>query len=494
MKKKIIVVGAGFGGLSAAALLAKEGYKVHVVEKNSLPGGRAQILKAKGFQFDMGPSWYLMPDVFERFYKEFNKDPKRELRLVRLDPQYRMFFGKNDVVNISAKVKENVKLFESLEAGGGKRFLEYLSKSEMLYSAGMHHFVYPEINNFKDFLKPEIAKMKGFSLGLLYKNVDSYISTYLNNDKARKILEYTMVFLGGSPKKTPALYSIMSHVDFNLGVWYPMGGMWSVVQSLVSICEENGVVFSFNNPVKEVITEGNIVVGIKTRKGMMTADSYVMNADYHHVETELLKQSDRTYKSKYWEKRTVAPSAFIIFLGLNKKIKNLTHHNLLNSNDWEGHFDSIFSHPSWPKNPSYYVSCPSKIDSSVAPKNSENLFILVPVAAGLKDNEKTRNDFCDMILANLEETLGEEIKKNIVYKKIFSHTDFTQEYNSFKGTALGLSHTLMQTAFLRPNHKSKKLKNLYFTGQYTQPGIGVPMVLVSSMQVRDLIKNDDHSI
>lgn len=435
-----------------------------------------------------------MPDVFERFYKEFNKDPKRELKLVRLDPQYRMFFGKNDVVNISANVKDNVKLFDSLEPGGGKKFLDYLSKSELLYSAGMRHFVYPEINNFKNFLKPEITKMKGFSLRLLYKDVDSYISEYLKNDKARKILEYTMVFLGGSPKKTPALYSIMSHVDFNLGVWYPMGGMWSVVQSLVALCKENGVIFSFNNPVKQIITDGKIVTGIKTRKGVMAADYYLMNADYHHVETKLLKRQDRTYDNNYWKKRIIAPSAFIIFLGLNKKLNKLTHHNLLNSKDWEGHFDSIFSNPSWPKNPSYYVSCPSKIDPSVAPKNSENLFVLVPVAAGLKDNEKTRNDFCQMILSNLEETLGEEIQKHIVYKKIFSHKEFTKEYNSFKGSALGLSHTLMQTAFFRPRHKSKKLKNLYYTGQYTQPGIGVPMVLISSMQVRDLLKNDEYAI
>jgi len=486
-QKSIIVIGSGFGGLSAAALLAKDGHKVKVIEKNEQPGGRASVYKIKGFTFDMGPSWYLMPDVFEKFFGEFGEKPENYLQLKRLDPAYRVFFSKEDIVDISSDLNKNKELFEKLEKGGSQKLSEYLDKSEYQYNIAMNDFIYKDYKHFTDFLKPKLI-VEGTKLHMFDK-LDNYAKRFFLSDKIRKILEYTIVFLGGSPYDSPALYSLMSHVDFNLGVWFPIGGgIGQLVEAMVKIAEKYNVDFEFNNPVKKIIVKNGIVKGVETQKGIYDADIVIANADYPYVETTLLEKEYISYNNKYWDKKKIAPSAFLMYLGLNKKLKSLTHHNLYFDSNWENHFDEIFHNPKWPDNPSYYVSCTSKTDKTVAPKDCENVFILVPVAPDLNDTDEIRDKYSDKILKHLENLTGEKIINSIIYKKIFTHRDFSDRYNAYKGTALGLAHTLKQTAVFRPSHNSKKVKNLYYTGHYNHPGIGVPMVIISSQILAEEIK------
>lgn len=478
-KKSIIIIGSGFGGLSIAALLAKEGHKVKIIEKNEQPGGRASVLKENGFTFDMGPSWYLMPDVFEKFFNEFGKKPKDYLELKRLEPAYRVFFSKDDVVDVSSDLDKNKALFENMEVGGSKKLSEYLEKSEYQYDIAMKDFIYKDYKHFTDFIKPKLI-VEGTKLHMFDK-LDHYAKRYFSSDNIRKILEYTIVFLGGSPYDSPALYSLMSHVDFNLGVWFPIGGgIGQLVEAMVKIAKENKVDFEFNNPVKKIIVKDGKITGVETEKGIYDADIVVANADYPYVETNLLDEKYVSYDEKYWNKKKIAPSAFLMYLGLNKKLKSLTHHNLYFDSSWDRHFDDIFHNPKWPENPSYYVSVTSKTDKSVAPKDCENVFILVPVAPDLDDTDELRKKYSEKILKHLENLTGESIIDSIIFKKIFTHRDFSERYNAFKGTALGLAHTLRQTAVFRPSHTSKKVKNLYYTGHYNHPGIGVPMVIISS--------------
>lgn len=484
---RVVVIGSGFGGLSVAALLAKQGHSVLVLEKNSQPGGRAGMLFEKKFKFDMGPSWYLMPDVFEKFYAQLGTTPEKELDLRLLNPSYRMFFHDSEV-DITPNIEETYALFESLEEGSSQRLKLYLERAKYQYDVAMREFIYKEYNKLSDFFSFRLL-VEGSRLNV-FQNLDKYVSNNFKSDKIKKILEYTMVFLGGAPKNTPALYSIMSHIDFNMGVYYPMGGLNAVAVSIFNICKKLGVEFKFNEPVEKIVSEKGRAKKIVTVVDSYSADIVISNADYWHTETVLLDKKDRSYSDKYWSKRVVAPSAFIMYLGLNKKIPQLEHHNLFLENDWMVHFNQLFKEKKWPDAPSYYVCCPSKTDPGVAPKGKENLFVLVPVAPGLRDSSEIREMYKDKILKHLEDSLNTKIVKHIEVIKIFAHSDFASLYNSFKGTALGLSHTLFQTAIFRPKQKSKKLKNLYFTGQYTHPGIGVPMVIISSQILANRIKND----
>lgn len=478
-KKHVVIIGGGFGGLSAASLLAKQGLKVTLVEKNKDLGGRARVWKKDGFSFDMGPSWYLMPEVYEKFFEQFGKKPSDYYELKRLDPSYRIFFGPNETVDISTDPKENEKLFDSIEEKGGEKFKKYLEVSKYQYDISMEHFIYRDYPNLFSFFNKELLKA-GPKLKV-FENMEKYVNRFFTSDRAKKILLYNIVFLGGSPKITPAIYTVMAHADFNLGVWYPFGGFSVIVQAMTQLAKELGVTIKTNTSVKKIqLNRSGLAEKVITDKGEIPADIVLANADYSYVETKLLEKKSQTYPLTYWQKKTIAPSGFILFLGLNKKIKNLTHHNLFLANDWVKHFDEIFKKPDWPKDPSYYVCVPSKTDSSIAPKDYENIFVLVPIASGIKDTLKIREEFTNKILTHLEALIDEKIKDHIVVKRIFSINDFKNDYNSFQGTALGLSHTLFQTAIFRPKNKSSKIKNLYYTGQYTLPGTGVPMVIISS--------------
>lgn len=485
-RKKVVVIGAGFGGLSVAALLAKDGHQVTVLEKNPTAGGRGRVWVKDGFTFDLGPSWYTMPEVFDRFFKLFDKKTADYYKLKRLDPSYRIFFGRNDTLDISTELKKNIALFESMEAGGGKKLKDYLKQAEYQYTQAMSSFIYKDYPSLMSMLDLKLVAQIN-KLHLL-EDMDSFTKRWFKNDRLRKILLYTLVFLGGAPKKTPALYALMSHIDFNLGIWYPMGGLGKVVTSLQQLAEEEGATFSFNQTVKSIEVNSGVATQVLTQNKKYDADIVVTNADYAHAETKLLEEKWQSYPKSYWDKRTVAPSAFLIYLGLNKKVKNLKHHSLFFHHDWVEHFNQIFEEPQWPDKPSYYVCCPSKTDPIMAPKGKENIFLLVPIAAGLKDTPSIREKYYRKIMDDFQTTLGQDIEDDIILKRIYSLKDFEKDYNAFKGTALGLTHTMFQTAYFRPHHRSKKVKNLYYTGQFTHPGIGVPITLISAQIVREIIK------
>ncbi|MCC7574873.1 phytoene desaturase [Candidatus Woesearchaeota archaeon] len=484
---KIIIIGSGFGGLSAAALLAKQGHEVTVFEKNEQVGGRASMFVEKKFRFDAGPSWYLMPDVFEKFYAELGTSPNKELNLKLLNPSYKIFFHDSEL-EVTPNIEETYALFESLEKGSAEKLKKYLERAKYQYDTAMREFIYREYNKLSDFFSFKLL-VQGTKLNV-FQNLDKYVSNNFESDKIKKILEYTMVFLGGAPKNTPALYSIMSHIDFNMGVFYPEGGLNAVALSIYDISKKLGVKYKLNEPVQRLVVDKGVIKKVVTNVDSYSADLVISNADYWFTENYLLDEKYRSYSKKYWSNRVVAPSAFIMYLGINKKIRGLEHHNLFLENDWMHHFNQLFKEKKWPDAPSYYVCCPSKTDKSVAPKDKENLFVLVPVAPGLRDSEEIRNMYKDKILMHLEETLKTKIIKHIDVIKIFSHSDFKSRYNSFKGSALGLSHTLFQTAIFRPSMKSKKVKNLFYTGHYNHPGIGVPMVIISSQILANKIKNE----
>jgi len=480
-----IVIGAGFGGLSAAALLAKKGFNVKVFEKNEQPGGRASVYSDKDFYFDMGPSWYLMPDVYERFYAQFGKKPEDFFKLERLDPSYRIFFGDKKLVDVAADLEKNFELFDSLEENGAEKLKEYLKSSEELYDFSIEEMLYKDYNSILDFLNGKLL-LRGYKLNI-WENLQHYVNKRFKSDEARKILEYAIGFLGGSPANTPSFYHLMSHVDLTMGVFYPQGGMRKVVESIYNLAEFHGVDFSFNEPVEMLEVHDHRIKRVITNKGAYEADVIIVNADYAHSELDFLTKENRTYDDKYWNSRVMAPSAMVVYLGVDYTVDKLVHHNLFLDEDWEHGFDTIFDpkKAAWPENPSYYVNVPSRTDLSAAPKGSDTLFILIPLAPGLEDTPKLRESFYNKIMDDLEAKLGENIRDRIVVKRIFALNDFKHRYNAYKGTALGLSHTLRQSALWRPAHKSKKVKNLYYSGHYTHPGIGVPMTLISSQIVVD---------
>ncbi len=488
-RKKIVVIGAGFGGLAAAALLAKDGHQVTIIEKNEMVGGRARVWREAGFSFDMGPSWYLMPDAFETYFAHFGKKPEELYELIRLDPSYRIFFGPGDKLDISSDLQKNIALFESMEAGSGEKLIEYLAQAKYQYDVSMKQFLYKNFTSIFDFFNKRMLT-EGRKLHV-FENLDAFTKRYFKNERLRKILQYSMVFLGGAPSNTPALYSVINHADFNLGVWYPKGGFFTVAQAMQKLAESYGAKFIFNSPVQKINVSNGVATSVSTSTGEFEADVVIGNGDYHHIETSLLPKQSQSYSNRYWKSRTVAPSAFIIYLGLDTELKSLSHHNLVLSHDWTKHFNAIFDKPAWPDEPSYYVCAPAKTDDTVAPVGKENLFILVPIASDLPETPEFREEFAQKIISHFEKEIGESISPHILVKRIFTGEDFAKDYNSFKGTALGLSHTLFQTAMLRPRMKSKKVKNLYYSGQFTQPGIGVPMTLISGQLTRDNITKDN---
>jgi len=485
-KEKIVIIGGGFGGLSTACFLADKGYEVELVEKNEHVGGRASVLEEDGYRFDMGPSWYLMPDIFERFFNKFDHEPEDFYQLNRLDPNYRIFFKDGDVMDVPADPQEASELFETYEDGAGEAFQRYLDKSEETYEIGMNEFVLKDRNNFRDYISLDVLKnAHGISL---IKKMQDHVEDYFDNPKLQQVMQYTLVFLGGSPKNTPALYNLMSHVDFNMGVYYPEGGIYSVIEGMKELGEELGVEYSTEEEVVEINRDERPYVKTDGRK--IECDAVVSNADYAFTETELLPDKYTTHDEDYWDSKTYAPSAFLMYLGVDDELENLEHHSLVLPEDWNEHFDKIFDHPDIPENPAYYICNPSETDDSVAPEGKSAIFILVPIAAELELDEEKREKFRELVLDDLEENTDIEIRDKIEYEKIFAGEEFKEKYNSYNGTALGIAHTLRQTSVFRPKQRSKKMKGLYYTGQYTNPGIGMPMCLISGEHASEKVVED----
>jgi len=486
-KKSIIILGAGFGGLSAAALLAKDGHQVTILEKNEQPGGRASTLVSDGFRFDMGPSWYMMPEVFEKFFEEFGKTSQDFFKLIPLRPQYRVFFGDKTQIDITGNLKQDKQTFEKIEPGFSKKFDQYLTESKLKYEISMKSVLYRNMNTLFDLINFDMMK-HGPQMGI-FESMHSYISKFFKHPKIQQILEYNLVFLGCSPKNAPALFSLMTHVDFNLGIWYPEGGITSLVKALEKIGRNHGVSYIYNTPAQQLITENGRITKIITANKTYTADIIISNADYAFTESILSDQTLRTYSEAYWTKKVMTPSAFILYLGVKGKLPTLEHHNLYFGDDWSKHFDDVFKHSRWPIEPSIYINKASQSDVTVAPKGHENLMVLVPIAPGLEENESWRASYAEYIIKYIETNLDIKLKENIVYQKIFSVTDFMQRYNSYQGNALGgLAHTLFQSAIWRPNNFSKKISNLLFVGANTVPGIGVPPAVISGHLVRDRVR------
>jgi phytoene desaturase len=486
----VTVVGGGFGGLSAACYLADAGADVRLLEKNEQVGGRASRMERDGFRFDMGPSWYMMPDVFERFFGHFGREPSDYYELEHLDPHYRMIFKDGDTVDIRPDKDYLRELFESYEDGAGEAFEEYLATSEKHYETAMDKFVYEDRSRLRDWVDLDVVRAAPVGLQLI-GSMQGHVEKYVDNPKLQQILQYTLVFLGGSPKNTPALYNIMSHVDFNLGVYYPDGGIGAVVDGVAELGEELGVTYETDAAVRE-ITRRKQGFLVATDDETYNPDYVVSNADYAHTEQDLLPEHERQYDESYWEKRTYAPSAFLIYLGVEGDVESLAHHTLVLPEDWDPHFDQIFEDPSWPDEPAYYLCVPSKTDDTVAPAGHSNLFVLVPVAPGLHDGDAVREEYRDKILADIADHTGEDLRDRIVVEEQFSVSDFGERYNATEGTALGLAHTLRQTSLLRPSNRSSAVDGLYFTGSFTTPGIGVPMCLISGEHTANAVI-DDHT-
>ncbi|WP_428655753.1 phytoene desaturase family protein [Runella sp.] len=481
--KKVIVIGAGFAGLSAATRLADKGFEVTVLEKNAIPGGRARFFKAEGFTFDMGPSWYWMPDVFETYFGKFGKKPSDYYQLVRLDPSYAVILDKETTIAIPAGVEAVKQLFESIEPGSAERLEAFLKQASYKYEVGMNKFVWKPSRSIKEFLSLKLLMDVG-RLDVL-QPFSKHIRKFFTDPKLLQLMEFPILFLGATSENTPAMYSLMNYAEIALGTWYPMGGMYEIVKGMVVLAEEKGVKIKLNQNVTKIEVSNKTAKKVITDTEVFEADVVIAGADYHHVDAHLLGEH-RNYSEAYWNKRTLAPSSLLYYLGVNKQVPKLLHHNLFFDENLSQHAHEIYTEPQWPSKPLFYVSAPSKTDPTVAPEDCENLFILIPVATGLTDDtEEIRERYFNIIMNRLEAYVGESIRPNIVYKRTFAHRDFQADYNAFKGNAYGLANTLLQTAFLKPTLKNKKVSNVFYTGQLTVPGPGVPPSLISGLVVAD---------
>jgi phytoene desaturase len=477
-KKKVIVIGSGFSGLSAACHLAAGGYAVTVLEKNSVPGGRARQFEAEGFVFDMGPSWYWMPDVFEKFFGHFGKKVSDYYDLKRLDPSYQIFFGKNDVMTVPASMQALESLFEQVEPGSTPHLRYFLKEAAYKYKVGMGVYVHKPSKSILEFLDWRV--LTSFFRLDMFKPLSKHVRSLFENDKLRQLLEFPVLFLGATPQKTPAMYSLMNHADLTLGTWYPMGGMYKIVEGMTRLAKDLGVTFELQQEVTHIDAHGGRANKVVTQQGRsFDADVVVASGDYHHIETKLLDSAHRNYSDAYWDSRTMAPSSLLWYIGVNKRLTGLLHHNLFFDEDFGIHAHEIYESAQWPSKPLFYVSAPSVTDSSVAPEGSENLFVLVPVAPGLEDSPAVREHYFKLVMDRLEALTGQTIRDSIVYNRSYAHADFVSDYHAFKGNAYGLANTLLQTAFLKPALKNRHLKNLWYTGQLTVPGPGVPPALIS---------------
>lgn len=471
------MIGSGFAGLSAASFMAKEGWKVTVIEKNDTPGGRARQLKENGFTFDMGPSFYWMPDVFERYFNQFGKKVSDYYTLHRLDPSYRIYWDQG-YTDMPASYEALQKVFESIEPGSAAKLDKYLEGAAYKYEVGVNKLVYKPSRSLTEFM--DWPTMSGVFKLQVFSSISKHIAKYFQHPKLRQIMEFPVLFLGALPQDTPALYSLMNYADIKGGTWYPQGGMYAVVQAMYKLALELGVEFKFGESVSSLMIKGDRAKTVATDKDYYRADAVISGADYHFTETNLLPEECRSYSDRYWKKKVMAPSCLLYYVGLNKKLKNLQHHSLFFDVPFDQHGKEIYSDPKWPTNPLFYVSVSSLTETETAPEGCESIVFLIPVASGLdNDSEKLREKYFQVIAKRMEKHTGESILDAVVYKKSYAVSDFITDYHSFRGNAYGLANTLMQTAIFRPACQSKKVKNLFYTGQLTVPGPGVPPSLIS---------------
>lgn len=483
MGKNIKIIGSGFSALAAACYLAKEGNKVTIYEKNSTIGGRARQLKKDGFTFDIGPSWYWMPDVFEKFFGDFNKKPSDYYKLIKLSPAYKVFFGINEFVTIADNLPDIVKTFEQIEVGSGAKLEAFMKEAQSNYNIAIKDLVYRPGESPLELITFETATR----VNQFFSNISKDVRKKFTNTKLIQILEFPVLFLGAKPSDTPSFYSFMNYADFGLGTWQPTGGMYSVIQGMEQLAKELGVTIHTSSNISKIIVKNKKAVALVVNGEEILADIILSGADYHHSET-LLDKEHRQYSEKYWDKKTFAPSSLLFYVGFDKKLKNVEHHNLFFDVDFDVHASEIYDHPKWPEEPLFYANFTSLTNNDLAPKDCENGFFLIPIAPGLEDTPELRATYFKKIISRFEKITEQSVENNIIFIESFCVKDFIKEYNSYKGNAYGMANTLLQTAFLRPKLKSKKVKSLYFTGQLTVPGPGVPPALISGKLVADLIK------
>ncbi|GAA4306258.1 phytoene desaturase family protein [Aestuariibaculum suncheonense] len=462
--------------------MAKAGYEVTIFEKNTTIGGRARQLKKDGFTFDIGPTWYWMPDVFERFFCDFNKKPSDYYNLEKLNPAYSVYFGKNDYITIEDTLDKICKAFEKEEPGSSVKLKSFINKAKSNYDIAIKDLVYNPGVSPLELITPETIK----KLNQFFSNIKKDVRKSFKNKRLAQILEFPVLFLGAKPSDTPSFYNFMNYADFGLGTFHPKKGMYQVILALKSLAEELGVKIKTENPVEKIIVSNRKASGIISNGKTYSADIIVSGADYHHTET-LLDKPFRQYSENYWNKKTFAPSSLLFYVGFDKKVENVDHHTLFFDVDFDLHAKAIYDTPEWPEKPLFYASFPSKTDESTAPEGKEAGIFLIPLAPGLTDTPELRETYFNKITNRLEDLTSQNIKQHIIFKESFCINDFINDYNSFKGNAYGMANTLMQTAFLRPKLKSKEVNNLYFTGQLTVPGPGVPPSLISGKLVADLV-------
>lgn len=485
--RKVAVIGSGFAGLAGAACLAQQGLRVTVYEKNNTIGGRARKFEAEGFLFDMGPSWYWMPEVFENFYQLFGHTTADFYTLTRLSPSYRVYFGKDDILDLPADLDEFFQLVERMEIGASKKLATFLDEASHKYRIGMEDFVFRPSISIVEFMEVRLAR-EALRLNL-FQSISTYIRKSFKNPQLIQILEFPVLFLGAKPEDTPAMYSLMNYADIALGTWYPQGGMFEIIKAMEKICLEQGVLFRPEANVEAINVKNGEVTSITVNGSQESTDVLLGTADYHHLEQQLLPKQYRSYTQAYWNTRKMSPSCLIYYVGLNKRVSHLLHHTLFFDTDFNQHLKEIYDRPQWPSDPLFYVCCPSKTDDTVAPVGGENLFILIPVAVALADEQAVREHYFDAVIGRIEALTGENIRTHVVYQRSFAHNDYQGDYNAFKGNAFGLANTLKQTAILKPSMRSRKLKNLFFAGQLTTPGPGVPPSIISGqVAAKEILK------
>ncbi len=483
MNKKIHIIGAGFAGLSAACYLAKAGNSVTIFEKNTQSGGRARQLKRDGFTFDIGPTFYWMPDVFERFFNDFGKSAADYYDLIKLNPAYEVFFGKNDSIKIADTINSITATFENIEKGSGQKLTKFMAQAKENYEIAIKDLVYKPGRSLLEIMTPQTATR----LHLFIDTIENQVNRAFNDKRLKEILKFPVLFLGAKPSNTPAFYNFMNYADFHLGTWHPRGGMYKVVEAMVALSKSLGVEIINDCDVTEIVIKNKKAVGLKTNQGNFDCDILLSGADYAHTET-LLPEVNRQYSANYWSKKTFAPSALLFYVGFNKKLQHLSHHSLFFDTDFVAHSRSIYDDLEWPDNPLFYASFPSMTDDNAAPEGKEAGIFLIPIAPGITDTNELREKYFEIIMKRVEHLTNQPIIDAVDFKQSYCINDFVADYNSYKGNAYGLANTLFQTHILRPKLQSKKVRNLFFTGQLTVPGPGVPPSLISGKIVSDLIQ------